>query len=260
LGVWLHEKLSNKEHITKRIDNFRKGLYAVGGTGIASNRLTATIKAFIIKTYCIPILLYGIEPIRVTWSDIQLLKRTFTVALKRCLIMNKFLKTEDLCYACNMEPVPIEIIKRKLNFYIQLNNNALTRRIIEQLILHNKIGEKSFISEIQNILNDNPNPNELTTKVRQTLMHMELVKREKLNSKIVIDIKFYISNPSVVNWRKLNELLIPDSIRDRQDEYWSNLENGSDMYIENEFNNIRYELINNNLESRNTAINTFLQM
>jgi hypothetical protein len=253
--------MSNKQHLEKRIDNFRKGIYAVGGSGIASNRLTALLKAFILKTYCLPIMLYGLEPVYLTWSDIELIKRSFTVAMKRCLILNKYLKTENLCYACNINPIPIEIIHRKLSFYLLLCNNPLTKKIICEIYASNTISNKSFIKEVNDIIEGDHNYENVMNKTTTILKKIKETNDIKKASQIVIDIKFYLNNPNVVNWRKLNELLIPEALADRQDAFWGLMteETTTDGETEYEFASVRTDLRNQEENIRSINIATILQ-
>jgi hypothetical protein len=173
LGVWINDKMSNKVHIKNRLDKFNKGIYAIGGSGITSNRIGAWLKSFILRTYCLSIFLYGVENLPLSWYEICSIKSAYTVALKRCLMLNKLLKTEELCYACNMEPIQIEIIKKKIILYKQLMMNKITKDVALTMIedhknnSNNKLMHKFFIIDYCMIIDTDYEQNSITNKTRE---------------------------------------------------------------------------------------------
>jgi hypothetical protein len=162
------------------------------------------------------------------------IKTVYTVALKRCLFLSKLLRTDDLCCACGMEPIVIEIIKRKMILYQQIMENEVTRQIASNMIEFqrgnptSKLMKKSFIIDYSILLNCELNIHIIKTRtadLRKQLNNAYLLKQE---SQAVLDIKFYLNNPSVDNWAKLHQMLAPDAIRNREIEYWRELEDDED--------------------------------
>ena len=192
----------------------------------------------------------------------ELIKRSFTVSLKRCLILNKYLKTENLCYACNINPIQIEIIHRKLNFYLLLCNNRITNNIIKEISNADKIAKKSFIQEINDMIDGDFNHENVMNTARNTLKRIDEANRMKINSQIVIDIKFYLNNPNVINWRKLNDLLIPEALADKQEEFWgiANEEIAMNGEIDREFEYIRSDLTNQTENEQSININMIINL
>ena len=84
----------------------------------------------------------------------------------------------------------------------------------------------------------------------------------KINSQIVIDIKFYLNNPNVINWRKLNDLLIPEALADKQEEFWgiANEEITMNGEIDREFEYLRSDLTNQTENEQTININMIINL
>ncbi len=80
----------------------------------------------------------------------EAMKTTFTVTIKRILCLNKLLKTHALLYALEIEHIVKQIIRRKINMFLLLAKNNITRRISEA-VLESLTGSP----QLENILKTN---------------------------------------------------------------------------------------------------------
>jgi hypothetical protein len=231
LGVILTSKLNSTTHVEKRIEKFHAGFYGMGGLGILNGCLGAMLKSYLLRTYCLPILLYGTECIELNYTQSNRIKRTYTLTLKRCLALNKLLHTESLLIATGLEPFQDLINKRKIKCFLNLIENQTTHNIIKEIIAANNFDniwhKKSSITELRQIIYSNEyNPddvitlkNDALTKVVAINSHKDHLQKSELNQRLV----WLLNNPSTENWKTINELLIPDEIADLQATYWNEM-------------------------------------
>ena len=72
------------------------------------------LKGFLIKTYCLNIILYGLELISITKIEMKLIRTTVTGMIKSLLGLNKFCHTEKLLYALRLNKIEKIILLRKI--------------------------------------------------------------------------------------------------------------------------------------------------
>ena len=94
------------------------------------------------------------ESIHLTETNIKDLQITEGKIVKASLNLNKFTNNSDLYGALTLDTIKTSIMKRKLNFFLQLMENKLTLDVL-QVSLDNIFdsSDKSFLSQILRILN-----------------------------------------------------------------------------------------------------------
>ena len=61
LGITINELFNDVNHLTNKRTSMAKSIYSLFPIGIQGNEMTNDMKCHLIKTYCRPILNYGIE-------------------------------------------------------------------------------------------------------------------------------------------------------------------------------------------------------
>jgi hypothetical protein len=231
LGVILTSQMSSTTHIEKRIEKFHAGFYGMGGLGILQGCLGAMLKSFLLRTYCLPILLYGIECIHLNQTQMGQIKRTYTSTLKRCLSLNKLLHTENLLLATGLEPFKDLIEKRKLKCFINLLENPTIFSIIEEIIKNNNTtgnwNKKSMLTELRCMIYSNEyDPDNIVVMKSDAITKVKAINSNKdhlVKTDLVQEIIWRLNDPSIENWKSINDLLIPTEIAHLQSSYWDTL-------------------------------------
>ena len=159
LGYMLNKKLNSKDHIKLRIKNTLKRYYSLNSLGLNSKAVDPITKAFIISTYCLPILYYSIENAELSPRQQQDIRSTVGELVKKSLNIRQRCHTTDLLAAVDIKD-PLEvIIIRKLKLFSRLLDNPTTLAIIEEEnkeFEHGKpFSKQSFTEQIYDILKIN---------------------------------------------------------------------------------------------------------
>jgi hypothetical protein len=217
LGVLISENMSNKDQIETRSEKFRKSLFALGPMGINNKRTNNLLKSFLIKTYCLPILLYGIECTRLTITDINKINTTATTMIKKVMQINPRSQTEELMYASKIEPIAKTIIRRKLGFLIQLIENEVTRDILTNILEEIRKGScnSGLTMEYINIAEyESLNIVHIYEKANKIKTVIEVENSYNLKTDQVINIRWLINNPTEENWKELHKIIMPSAIKE----------------------------------------------
>jgi hypothetical protein len=71
LGVWLDSQMRSDEQIAEKKLSTIRAFNALRKVGIASREMSASIKTFLLKVYCRPILYYGAQNLILNKRDIK---------------------------------------------------------------------------------------------------------------------------------------------------------------------------------------------
>jgi hypothetical protein len=152
LGIMICEKLGTNLHLEIRKNKSVASSYGLYKSGLNNEYTDPLVKSQLIKTYCRPTLLYGIENCYLSRRQISELETIDGIMLKRAMNMAKFYRYKDLQLAIDMDPMVKVIQKLKLNFFVRICNNNITRRITEYLLnVKDKI-RKTLLDEIKEIV------------------------------------------------------------------------------------------------------------
>ena len=126
LGYIINAEIKSNAHLSIRKKNCLKRYFSLNPLGLNNEYMDGLIKAFLIKTYCQPILYYGIENLNINKIQLQELSTTVGHMLKKIFHLNKRTRNSDILNACNMHNTLVNITIRKLKFLFRLHSNNIT--------------------------------------------------------------------------------------------------------------------------------------
>ena len=146
------------------------------------------------------------------------------------------LRNDELMYATNMEPIIHHVLRKKIKGIIMLYNNPVTKHIIfkvgEMFNYYNMRGEippvlkkSSVVESLTITASETFDQNNHFTNLKMYITTLDEEKMLMQESENVREIKKLLNNPSIENWRKINDLLIPTEIAHLQSKYWGNVFN-----------------------------------
>jgi hypothetical protein len=236
----INSTMTSDTHLNARIDKFQRSVYGIGDLGITNHAINATLKSFLLRTYCLPVLLYGCECTYYNKTQLNNTKRCFTVIFKRCLNLNKLLRNDELLYSMGIEPIINLIHRKKINALIFMCKNQTMKKLFNNIINNtnqqqsNSQSKKSFIYECGDILEHTINDIEtLLISAEDHIKTIDIDYEIMSNSDDLKEVKWLLEHPSPQNWYQLNQLLIPNSIEHIQSQFWKNILGSMDEpYIE----------------------------
>jgi hypothetical protein len=216
LGVHISNDLSSKVHVENKKDKFRRSLYGLKGMGINDSKLYTTVKGYLIKTYALPVLSYGLECTQLAYTQIKNITTYMSTITKKVLQVNPRSHTTELMYALKIEPMDRLIVRRKLGFALALLNNEVTSKIVNNMSNHLKSNNcsKSLTKEYFMIIQDETyNYETMADKLNKLKILIEKDNNLNVESDIVIEIRWLLNNPTSENWIKLHEIIIPKALQ-----------------------------------------------
>ena len=184
------------------------------------------VKAFLVKTYALAVITYGVECYALNYGELKGLASTVSTTLKRAIGLKPRIHNDELLYALKMEPICRHIIRKKLKFFIEMLNNNRMRYMIEFIgsQINTEIGngksierlllKKSIVAEMVAMNEQNMyQTDELAEKIKKTYATIQAENFLNNKSDKVIEIRFLLTNPSPKNIVAINELLCPEELR-----------------------------------------------
>jgi hypothetical protein len=213
LGVIICEDGTYKNHYKKRKTLYLNGISEINSLGFNKNDLTTQVKSLLYTSLARSKLVYGLETLNLKKNEIKSLFNTLEGnQVKRANNLSYNSKSKILIYAMGISPIEIYLLKRKLGFLIQLTNNEITSKLLEQGA-HNTFKETFDLLDIvydRDILLGNE---EYLTLIRKkTLMKLSEIRIAETkikNSKLVRCIKFLLNHRNVSNDDTIQYLLDP---------------------------------------------------
>ena len=142
-------------NIEERISLARRTLYALINTGVhGSNGLNPRISYKIYQCYVIPRLLYGLEVLPLTQSQINILSKFHLDNLKRFQSLPTRVATCAVYLLLGVLPLEAELHKRQLGllYNILISDNETMQQLAERQIAINLDNKLSYFSRVQDIL------------------------------------------------------------------------------------------------------------
>ena len=155
LGLLRSEVNENIINIEERISLARRTLYALINTGVhGSNGLNPRISYKIYQCYVIPRLLYGLEVLPLTQSQINILSKFHLDNLKRFQSLPTRVATCAVYLLLGVLPLEAELHKRQLGllYNILISDNETMQQLAERQIAINLDNKLSYFSRVQDIL------------------------------------------------------------------------------------------------------------
>ena len=155
LRLFRAEVNENMINIEDRLCLARRALYALIYTGVhGSNGLNPKVSYKIYQCYVLPRLLYGLEILTLTVSQINVLSKLHLDNLKRFQTLPVRVATYAVYFLLGALPIEAEIHKRQFSLlYNVLNStNETVNELTERQIAVNLDNNLSYFSRIQDIL------------------------------------------------------------------------------------------------------------
>ena len=168
-----------------------RAFYSLNGIGCRAGGLAPATTTFIYRTYCQPIVTYGMEMLHISKSSLKRYDSQQSTLIKNAVGFSKYLHSSTLLRALDVNTIVHTYYRMKFIFMRQLMGNHFTTRIIEYLLqnyTYHQLGDRSFVKQISDAfkiisVNDvrlsawktsltalsnvmNPQDDELTRKVR----------------------------------------------------------------------------------------------
>ncbi|CAG2234184.1 unnamed protein product [Mytilus edulis] len=148
----VNSKYGVKDCVPNRIQTARKTVYALMGAGLHGlNGLNPKVSMHLVKIYVLPRLLYGLDSIILSVSDMKLLSVYYTKLLKQIHHLSKHTATYAVYLLLGQIPVEAELHKRMLNFFgnIIRNHGSVERDVaIRQLAVMPRDSNSWFVKII----------------------------------------------------------------------------------------------------------------
>lgn len=179
LGFEIDKENNDKKHIQKRKQKTIGCLSKLKMFGINSDLMCPYMKGQLFKIYIRPILLYGIENVKISKSMANEIKRFDGNILKKLFNISKRCKTTPLQLALDITPIVDAVKILKLDFYNRLFNNDYTKSVLfESSSLPD---DDDFLSEIIQLTDEQLCTNEGTLNERVNWAKNEINVKFKYN-------------------------------------------------------------------------------
>jgi hypothetical protein len=153
--VYLGLPVGDHKNVEKFVEEkFRKtcrAYYSLSGIGCRVNGLEPYTNAFVYRTYCQPIVCYGLEMLHIRKSKLKDYDSTQATLIKNSTGLSKYVRTTPLINALKVRSITHLYYRMKIAFLKQLKLNQLTSDILNDLIQsykHSKIPEASFVKQV----------------------------------------------------------------------------------------------------------------
>ena len=157
LGTMVRDDCSNLTHVEIKKKNTTNSSFSLCKLGFLNNKLDQSLKTFLFRTYCKPIINFGMENCRLTASQRNELTELEAKILKRALGLDKRCYTEPVFAALRIIPFKWEYIMNKLSFFIRLTKYSLTKEfLLEEIKIKNYLSKANLIWEVAAILGLRP--------------------------------------------------------------------------------------------------------
>ena len=181
LGIMFNNKLSNETHLEKRRQATFAVLNRIKKLGFDAGNMHPKLLGNMFKTYVRPVLMYGCETLDLNKSEIEKISKCEGTALKRMLGLKKRCYTRHLFNAVQIGTTDRYIKMMKIKFFVRLNQNAYTKRILEEWFQINpKSQYKLWINEEFSLVPDLHYDGSLVSTEEKCNIRIETIK--ELNS------------------------------------------------------------------------------
>ena len=212
LGVIIESNGSYKMHLEKRRSLFMTGLGEIQRLGINKRNVPVGMKTLLYTSLVRSKITYGLETILLTSAKIKThLSQLESRAIKTSYGLNLRSRSTSLLYAVGITPIAIYLIKRKINFILELLKNMATSELITKGV-HRSLRDTIEILEIPFTyieLGEERYRGFLRSTCLRKLGEIKEVEKKILNSDLVLAIGYLLRNLTPDNLDTLQYLLDP---------------------------------------------------
>jgi hypothetical protein len=214
LGYLVEENMSYKSHVKKRKSLCCMGIKEIAQLGFNDENTPIKMKGLLYNSIGRSKLTYGLENINLNPTALLKLKTFEGNILKRANGLSTRSKTTALRYAMGLTPLMAHIIKRKLSFFIQLSDNSLTRRILDETKCFTLLRTISYVGYEYENTSGIMNVTIVRQLCKEDLEKIEEIETELRNHNITRCVQFLLKNRNSDNDDTLQFILDPRRIWD----------------------------------------------
>ena len=131
LGVIMTSDFKCKRHILSRISKTSYAAHKLTAFGAKSKELDVYVKVFLYKTYCRPVLYYGITTSLMGKTEQKMVQKCEARMLKSIAGIRRRTKNTALLHGMGIERARCKMDLEKCKLFIQLTRNTMTRKVLE---------------------------------------------------------------------------------------------------------------------------------
>ena len=209
LGCHYNNKLNNKDHLNKKRFATFSAVNKIKDLGIESINISTAMKSCLYKTYCRPVLFYGIENLVLSELEKKKLQTIEANIIKRSYGLSHRVRSTDLIYSVGLERSIRKIERLKLNFLKRICTNTFTDKFIRILAKKfraspRNVNKKSILYECKCITGANEfEIDKILQKGNEKLKFIDRETESIINSEKVIKIKSILMKESSLRTEEL---------------------------------------------------------
>ena len=167
LGITFHNSGTSSCHVTKRTQKCRRTAYTLSPSGMCYPGVQTKVKTHVWQTVCLPTLLYGIDILNISSTDMSSLETTQGTILKQWLGLSKRQHHTTLLKALGLPTIKQAMREKMSHLYYRLfQEDTPARRLnIRWLSKYMTSGRCPKESLLSRILSMGCNPLEIMTRI-----------------------------------------------------------------------------------------------
>jgi hypothetical protein len=153
LGVSFDSSQKYNSHVQNRISASRKSMYKLASVGFQYPGLQTNVKAYLWKSVCSPTMLYAMDCIPLSGSDIKMLKSSQGTIIKNVMGLSKRHRHSYLLSAMEIPSVSDSICKSTYNFYHRVFQSSspvqeVQSRFLSHYILTGNVTKNTLLDKV----------------------------------------------------------------------------------------------------------------
>ena len=153
LGINFDSSCKYTTHVQNRISASRRSMYKLSAVGFQYPGLHTSVKTYLWKSVCAPTMLYGMDCIPLSRSDIAHLKSAQGTIIKNVMGIKKRHHHSNLLNALRIPSVSESICKNTFNFYNRVFQHSspvqeIQSRLLSYYLLTNKVIKNTLLDKM----------------------------------------------------------------------------------------------------------------
>ena len=153
LGTIFTKDHNCHDHIKNRISKCRRSFYSLTKCGMAYPGATSDVKSYLWKSVCAPVLMYGMDSVPISKSDIKKLDTTQGNLVKQAMGLSKRAHTTELLLSLGINRISDVLNRNVVSLYSRLFKvntplQDLTLHFLSQYIIHNVVVPGTLIDHL----------------------------------------------------------------------------------------------------------------
>ena len=190
LGVEISDDFRNESHIAKRKQSLYVSVNKLNQSGLNTDNISPMAKAQLYKTFLRPVLMYGLENLKLNKTQLNELRRMEGKTIKRLIGIPNRCHSAELLIALNIESTNNCLKASKLGFLLRICSNEYTTEIFKEMT--DIAGNESYFSELRDLMELDESVNTIEQLCRNAQNQLNNIKTNKKESK-------YLNNTDKVN-------------------------------------------------------------